>query len=54
MRLAMDAVNRGLEMGLADGCALEASLFGLVAATEDKKEGTRAFIEKRKPEFTGR
>jgi enoyl-CoA hydratase len=54
MRLAMDAVNRGLEMGLADGCALEASLFGLVSTTEDMREGTRAFVEKRKPQFTGR
>ena len=54
VRLAMDAVNRGLEMGFADACALEASLFGLVATTDDMKEGTRAFVEKRKAEFTGR
>jgi enoyl-CoA hydratase len=54
VQLAMDAVNRGVEMSFADGCALEASLFGLAATTEDMKEGTRAFIEKRKPEFKGR
>jgi enoyl-CoA hydratase len=54
VRLAMDAVNRGVEMGLGDGCALEATLFGLVTATDDMKEGTRAFVEKRKPLFTGR
>jgi enoyl-CoA hydratase len=54
VRLAMEAVTRGLEMGFADACALEASLFGLVTATEDMKEGTRAFVEKRKPEFKGR
>ena len=54
LRLAMDAVNRGLEMPFADACALEASLFGLAMATDDMKEGTRAFLEKRKPAFTGR
>jgi enoyl-CoA hydratase len=54
VRLAMDAVNRGVEMGFGDGCALEATLFGLVTATDDMKEGTRAFVEKRKPVFTGR
>jgi enoyl-CoA hydratase len=54
VRMAMEAVNRGLEMSFADGCALEASLFGLVATTDDMREGTRAFLEKRKPEFTGR
>jgi enoyl-CoA hydratase len=54
LRLAMDAVNRGSEMPFADACALEASLFGLAVATDDMKEGTRAFLEKRKPVFTGR
>jgi enoyl-CoA hydratase len=54
VRSILDAVNRGLDMSLADGCALEASLFGVVAATDDMREGTRAFLEKRKPEFRGR
>ena len=50
----IDAVNRGLDMGFADAQAFEATLFGLVASTEDMREGTRAFLEKRKPEFRGR
>jgi enoyl-CoA hydratase len=54
MRYAMEAVNRGSEMPFADGCRLEASLFGMVTATDDMKEGTRAFLEKRKPNFTGK
>ena len=54
LRYAMEAVNRGLEMPFADACRLEASLFGMVAATEDMKEGTRAFLEKRTPNFKGR
>jgi enoyl-CoA hydratase len=53
-RLILDAVNGGLNMALADGCALEASLFGLSAATDDMREGTRAFLDKRKPVFHGR
>ena len=53
MRYIIDAVNRGLEMSLDDAQALEASLFGLVAATSDMREGTRAFLEKRKATFTG-
>jgi len=54
VRLAIEAVNRGLEMTLAEGLLLEAALFGLVATSEDFKEGTRAFIEKRKARFQGR
>jgi enoyl-CoA hydratase len=54
MRLAMDVVRRGLDMSFADGCALEATLFGLTAATDDMREGTRAFLEKRKANFTGK
>ncbi|KAG8149730.1 enoyl-CoA hydratase-related protein [Burkholderia catarinensis] len=51
---AITAVNRGLDGSLAEGLALEAALFGLCAATEDKAEGTKAFLEKRPPKFKGR
>ncbi len=54
LRYAMDAVNRGLDMPFAEACELEAALFGLVTTTEDMKEGTKAFLEKRKPEFKGK
>jgi enoyl-CoA hydratase/carnithine racemase len=54
VKLSLEAVNRGLEMGQAEGLLLEASYFGLCAATEDKKEGTSAFLEKRAPRFQGR
>jgi enoyl-CoA hydratase len=54
VRYIIDAVNRGLEMSTSDGCRYEATLFGLVAATEDMREGTRAFLDKRQPAFKGR
>ena len=54
VRYILDAVRLGTQMSLAEGCDYESSLFGLVAATEDKQEGTRAFLEKRLAEFKGR
>jgi enoyl-CoA hydratase/carnithine racemase len=54
VKFSLEAVNNGLETTLAEGLSLEASLFGLCAGTEDKKEGTTAFLEKRKPQFQGR
>lgn len=47
----LEAVNSGLEMGLDDACLLEATLFGVGAASEQMREGTTAFLERRKPEF---
>jgi len=54
VQYALEAVNKGLETSQAEGLALEASFFGLCAATEDKKEGTTAFLEKRPAKFQGR
>src|SRR5438034_3873251 len=54
IRYIIDAVNKGLEMPFAEACRYEATLFGLVASTDDMREGTKAFLEKRKPTFTGR
>jgi enoyl-CoA hydratase/carnithine racemase len=54
IRFSLEAVNRGLETSQAEGMALEASLFGLCAGTEDKNEGTQAFLQKRAAKFTGR
>jgi enoyl-CoA hydratase len=53
MRYIATAVNKGADMPFADACQYEATLFGLVASTDDMKEGTAAFLEKRKPEFKG-
>jgi enoyl-CoA hydratase len=50
----IEAVNRGFELSLGDALALEATGFGLLAATEDKGEGTAAFLAKRAPVFTGK
>ncbi len=54
VRYSLEAVNKGLETSQAEGLALEASFFGLCGGTEDKQEGTRAFLEKRAPQFQGR
>jgi enoyl-CoA hydratase/carnithine racemase len=54
VKFALEATNKGLETSQGDGLLLEASYFGLCAATEDKKEGTTAFLEKRAPQFFGR
>lgn len=50
---AKDAIANGLNMGKEDGFRYEASLFGVLFATKDQKEGMGAFVEKRKAEFTG-
>jgi len=54
VKFALEAANKGLETSQSEGLLLEASYFGLCAATEDKKEGTSAFLEKRAPQFHGR
>jgi enoyl-CoA hydratase/carnithine racemase len=54
VKFSLEAVNKGLESSQAEGFALEASYFGICAATEDKKEGTSAFLQKRAPQFHGR
>lgn len=54
MRYIVNAVNKGTEMPFAEACQYEATLFGLVASTDDMREGTSAFLEKRKPAFKGK
>ena len=51
VKFALEAANKGLDTSQGEGLLLEASYFGLCAATEDKKEGTTAFLEKRAPQF---
>ncbi len=54
VRYIITAINKGLEMPFAEACTYEATLFGLVASTEDMREGTSAFLEKRKPSWKGK
>ena len=54
IRYILEAVHKGVEMPFAQAQVFEATLFGLVASTEDMREGTTAFLEKRKPEFKGK
>ncbi|MBZ5514143.1 MAG: enoyl-CoA hydratase/isomerase family protein [Acidobacteriia bacterium] len=54
IKFALEAVHHGLEMTQEEGQFLEATLFGLCCTTEDMKEGTRAFLEKRPAKFVGR
>jgi enoyl-CoA hydratase/carnithine racemase len=54
IQYTMEAVNKGMEMTLHEGLYLEAVLFGVACATEDKNEGTKAFLEKRPAQFKGR
>jgi enoyl-CoA hydratase len=54
VKFALEAANKGMDTSQGEGLLLEASYFGLCASTEDKKEGTTAFLEKRAPQFRGR
>ena len=54
VKYAMEAIERGVEMPQEEGLFLEATLFGLCCATEDMREGTRAFLEKRPAQFQGK
>ena len=54
IQYCLEAVNHGMEMSLQEGLYLEATLFAVSCATEDKKEGTAAFLEKRAANFAGK
>ncbi|HST10878.1 MAG TPA: enoyl-CoA hydratase-related protein [Terriglobales bacterium] len=54
VKFSIEAVNKGLDASVAEGLLLEASLFAVCAGSEDKKEGTSAFLAKRAPKFQGR
>jgi enoyl-CoA hydratase/carnithine racemase len=54
VKFTLEAVNHGMEVPQKEGQVLEATLFGLCCATDDMKEGTRAFLQKRPPKFVGK
>ena len=54
VKYTMEAIERGMEMPQEEGLFLEATLFGLACATEDMREGTKAFLEKRPAKFVGK
>lgn len=54
VKFSIDAVNKGLDGSVSEGLLIEASLFGICAGSDDKKEGTSAFLAKRAPQFQGR
>ena len=54
VKYCMEAIERGVEMPQEEGLFLEATLFGVCCATEDMREGTKAFLEKRPPNFQGK
>jgi enoyl-CoA hydratase len=53
LRACLELVDAGLDLGVDQALGLEAARFGLLSETADMREGTRAFLEKRKPQFTG-
>lgn len=53
LRAAKETIDHGMNVDLASGCAMETDSFALCLASDDSKEGTRAFLEKRKPDFKG-
>ena len=54
VRMALESIYRGLDTAMAEALDFESSLFGLLASTDDMREGMEAFLEKRKPDFKGR
>jgi enoyl-CoA hydratase len=53
IRMALESIYRGLDTATAEALDFESSLFGLLASTDDMREGMEAFLEKRKPDFKG-